>query len=344
MSYSGGIVSKPVTMTDIAQAVGNASRSLGYLITNGSIKKWAKKKPVRYDTNSAITDAQRKSANHSFSFTSYANLSSLMDAAVALGQSGEAWTYNRPRGVYSNVREPFRMLDFDGYNSNIISEYAPFRYILNPRVAILSDTITAQIDPTVPSSGVWSQSDFVDIDGKYIGCAFREHGRTGLPQAFTIENGTPSGLYTALQSGKLYDVAFFFSNRTISLDDLNPAGTYYLTPWPLSDIKRVSDPQDIFTSEAQIVRGTINLELHLTLKMQSGSRQFNSLSVHFIDGGGTQYTSHTLETSPFTLDTTGRSYVITASRPENDAWLTDGYFHALFNQAYDYEFMALKPA
>lgn len=338
------LISKPVSISAVASALGVSSYDLGTLCTSERIKKWAKYKPVRHETFGEITAAQRKSVNHGYSFASYTNLSNLMDAAVALGQSGEAWTYNKPRGVYSNVKEPFRLLDFNGYNSDVISDYAPFRYILYPRLAILGDVITAQIDPSVPGQGVWQQSDFVDIDGKYVGCAFREHGRTGIPQAFTIENGTPSGLYTALQSGKLYDVAFFFSNRTISLSDSNPVGVYYLTPWPLSDIKHVNNPQDIFMSEAQIVRGALNLELHLTLKMQSGSHQFNSLSVHFIDGDDTQYTSHTLETSPFTLDTTGRSYVIEASRPENTAWLSFGYFHALFNQAHDYRFMALMPA
>lgn len=117
MSYSNGLITKPVQTKDIAKALGMGSQQVGYLIENGRINKWAKYKPVRYKSTSEIGDAERKEVNQGF------NLAEEQTYAVAdmlaLGQAGEEWGYLRPRGKdYSEQR---RMLDFNGYNHKAVS-------------------------------------------------------------------------------------------------------------------------------------------------------------------------------------------------------------------------------
>jgi hypothetical protein len=47
MGYSNGIVTDPVSVYDIRNAVGHSSGDLDTLISSGTINKWAKYKPVR---------------------------------------------------------------------------------------------------------------------------------------------------------------------------------------------------------------------------------------------------------------------------------------------------------
>ncbi len=110
MSYVNGIVGSPVTMSDIKQAVGYDSGKLGVLISNGSINKWSRMKPVRSLSKGILSDSDMKALAFGLSW------------AGGLGDS--KYTYNRPRGRNgggSGIHEWFRKLDFEGYRSAIAS-------------------------------------------------------------------------------------------------------------------------------------------------------------------------------------------------------------------------------
>lgn len=136
MGLSSGIITIPFTFEansgDVQTAVGNGSDDLETVIKNGNIKPWAKYKPVRYsDWN---TDGQLASDNTwkssadwwrggdgkcGLDISVFSDLGSPSNTSTFLGKLKEgqlSWGYNRPRG--GNYNEPYRVLDFNCYNSN----------------------------------------------------------------------------------------------------------------------------------------------------------------------------------------------------------------------------------
>lgn len=127
MSYANGIVSAPVSISDVQSALGNTSGDLATLCTASSINMWAKYKPVK---NSLIdTTGQWDLSNKvwkssatwfqgvspavcgliPYETTSFANVKSNTTG----GSNG--WTYQRPTGGSSS---PYRLTDFAMYNHN----------------------------------------------------------------------------------------------------------------------------------------------------------------------------------------------------------------------------------
>ena len=100
---------------------------LADLCTAGSINRWSKCKPFRYNSdnfgydynNPSVGNAERKKqmqvANYGISIPTngYGNAK---DMAKAVYNNTAMWEYQQPRGREMN--EPFRLRDFDGYNHN----------------------------------------------------------------------------------------------------------------------------------------------------------------------------------------------------------------------------------
>ena len=124
-------------MTDIAQALSNGSRSLGYLIVNGNINKWAKRKPVRRNKTAELTDAEQQHDSNYSDFWGLKMPSGNSDP-IAAANEVTVWEYNRPRGAANN--EWFRFLDFDGYN----------HYAVAPIPAVEAQTIQLLQQDTFP--------------------------------------------------------------------------------------------------------------------------------------------------------------------------------------------------
>ena len=131
MGWSSHVLTAPVGMGDISQAVGNSSLDLGTLIANGSIKKWALHKPVRllssYDTptdissyNTWITYMQSRVAKSDGSGSAPFGLllgssTNLYDVIGTNSAPAVDWVYQQPPASGSYWR---RMLDFNGYTDN----------------------------------------------------------------------------------------------------------------------------------------------------------------------------------------------------------------------------------
>ena len=129
---SSGVISKPVdNYGDIAHVLGRTTGDEGQLcgdvdaqgVPQNKIKFWSLHRSIRLNKKEELTEADRKSANYGYTITSY-------DKPV--GQAGEGliyghlnnltWQYFKPRGVAYN--EPFRKLDFDGYDHNSINPFS----------------------------------------------------------------------------------------------------------------------------------------------------------------------------------------------------------------------------
>ena len=105
-------------LADVSPVLGISSGDYGIVCASEAITPWSKIKPVRSSSKgvsgAANILALMKSANFGFGGSDmFANpaYKEVFEAAVAAGCS---WPYLRPRG--SEYNEPFRILDFDGYD------------------------------------------------------------------------------------------------------------------------------------------------------------------------------------------------------------------------------------
>lgn len=138
MSYSNGVVTRPVLLTssggDIGQALGIARDNVRDLILDGSINMWAKYKPVRYatelDTGESAPARQAGDWWKAYNGLCGLTIPTSTNTSSGPGTSSSAWYkllnsqlmwgYEKPNGgTY-----PYRQNDFDGYNHNAQPHFA----------------------------------------------------------------------------------------------------------------------------------------------------------------------------------------------------------------------------
>lgn len=156
-----GIITSPVSIKDVQQALGRSETDLGSLITNGNINMWARYKPVWYlglDTPIATAKSASYSGYNSRSGNMPDNNPNHVDGDYGIacsyvyqGTNNQAlshyadimqagWTYARPRGsgytdIYGKIPAcPFRLTDFVGYNGNA----TPPIWLNNPSIRVNS--------------------------------------------------------------------------------------------------------------------------------------------------------------------------------------------------------------
>ncbi len=128
MAVSNGIITAPVSISDVRQALGVASNDLGTLCRSSKINKWAKWKPYRYprlSTNEA--DAQSVNYGLSQGYTIRIDDEDIeeptqLPADKIIEVGGLSASYNPPSG---GMNSPYRLTDFAGYNHNVT---APIYY------------------------------------------------------------------------------------------------------------------------------------------------------------------------------------------------------------------------
>lgn len=117
-------ITAPVDMGDISTALGVDSLDLGTLCEADAVNKWSLRHPVRKDVLGEMTDTDFKAVKCGLtpkgvaklltqSIGSSTSASSAYTKDECLAEVSE-WAYAKPRGGAYN--EPYRMLDFDGYN------------------------------------------------------------------------------------------------------------------------------------------------------------------------------------------------------------------------------------
>ena len=117
MSYNSetGIISAPVSIDDVKQALGESSNDLASLCTHEGINMWAKYKPV--DSDNAFLDintgwkGKRNDCN-----INYPKATSIYDIKGYYSQADNGFTHR-------TASAPYRLGDFRGYNHNARSEY-----------------------------------------------------------------------------------------------------------------------------------------------------------------------------------------------------------------------------
>lgn len=129
-----------ISISDIRAVLRSNRNDIGGIITNSTINKWSRNKPVRSAT---LGIASMSAANYGIDIA--ANGYSSLPAVVTAINGGYAWDYLKPRGASYSPKEWFRFLDFNGYYNSAV---APLRFMQNTQTTVYDGATTATV--TVP--------------------------------------------------------------------------------------------------------------------------------------------------------------------------------------------------
>lgn len=268
MGLSNGKLAKPISIADIANALGTNIRDLGCLCSDRTsssdsagavrrINKFAKYRSVEYNSPAELTEANRQSTNWGYGtggIPSYASWSALRTALVGGITPGENWSIVYPSTWY-------RALDFDGYASSAVRDaewgsfgvtginnsmlYIPFGgmvWIVGRKNTVSPydkfSFIFDWTEPEVNETGLLYLSDFADMaqySSSYYDYSQWYFGVLMVPQ--TLSPSAPETVAYIVSSGtRLADA----TNSSIGLSNIPftygsggtviPAGDYYLYP------------------------------------------------------------------------------------------------------------------
>ena len=102
-----------ISTTLVGNTIGLASNDVGTLCSSTLINKWAKYKPVRYNTISPITDSQRKEVYYGFDIANMVKTDAVSAASIN-------WNYLKPLG---GANSPYRLGDFRSYEHTATHVY-----------------------------------------------------------------------------------------------------------------------------------------------------------------------------------------------------------------------------
>lgn len=226
----------PVSLYEVASLLGE-KQDVGTVCKSSKINKWAKYKPVRYNSFKALTDDQFKSTNYGLRIPYTNSPYNLITNRANLG-----WEYLQPYGKGNNVvadDTPYRLTDFNRYMHTAPSI-----------VPILEaqDVVRATTSSIMVKLPFLSQTDTVlkysdlragsNMDANlstdfYLGVLMQPQNNTsqlyfatnplpGLGRMLTVNLGL-------LTTGATYNSLLFASNVPCSsLSGSYPSGTYIL--------------------------------------------------------------------------------------------------------------------
>ena len=135
------IIEKPVNLINVANTLGyyeykphpvtgvnSRYVSVRRLCTHPNVNKWAKYKPVRFNSVVELTEAQIELTNYGIELPTYSDVQSLVDAIYYRPMPGDpdlspVWKYLKPLG---GANSPFRVADFNQYDDKAIIPFGVF--------------------------------------------------------------------------------------------------------------------------------------------------------------------------------------------------------------------------
>ena len=152
--HNNGIITAPISLVgDVAAVLGDSSTDLGTLCRSSKINKWAKYKPVQFNSITSLSDQSRYEVNYGIDVNSAYSLdiASLFTKAA----SNPDWGYVRPTSY-------FILGDFDKYNHNAVQ---PYRYSFPESDTTNKNTFSTTFYIVINSQAeINPATDFVALD------------------------------------------------------------------------------------------------------------------------------------------------------------------------------------
>lgn len=114
MSVNNGIVTAPVSISEVSSLIGAGTNDLGTLCKHPNVNMWAKYKPISAAVIGELTEAKQKELCFGLSAPDgrYVSAISLSNASDIEDAISNVWVYEQPQGGASS---PYRLGDFKGY-------------------------------------------------------------------------------------------------------------------------------------------------------------------------------------------------------------------------------------
>lgn len=178
MGYSNGIITAPVSIYDVQQAIGASSPDLGTLCKHTNINKWSKHKPVVSSVVGVLSDAQLREQNFVRSGQTIQTFYGLKvknsPNVVDVGCHDVSYDYYKPQGGDS---EKYRLHDFGNYQHNAAPSVYGSNITRTADAGATENVITCTVNYSKTTNGVdileFSASAAAhDITQYYAACLF----------------------------------------------------------------------------------------------------------------------------------------------------------------------------
>lgn len=170
-----------ITTSMVGNALGTTSRDVGTLCKHSSINKWAKYKPIVYNTTSPLTEAQRKEKNYGITAWSGSSPNQVIIMYLMI-DGGNTITYNSPTG---GTAAPYRLGDFRKYNHAATAPVTNF-FRSNTNIPVTND-----FQEISPIEGIGADETILTKQEVYY-CTNQDGEVEPLNYCVAIKTGTTS--------------------------------------------------------------------------------------------------------------------------------------------------------
>lgn len=228
MANSNGVITAPVRLlSDVSPVLGVAA-NLGYACSNvhGRINKWAKYKPIKFAKKSALTDDERATKNYGITnipwMTEFGACVAFIDRTE--NELSAYYAYESPTGGDAS---PYRLLDFDKYDSNATAPIYPSSKT-NLEMGGNNTWATVYVNLRGKNSHPnWLNISYLDNRDPY-GTLILSADNCYLGVILKGDNGT----FYAIEQVKVHTHTEGGDHETaITINDRNCYGTYKLMPF-----------------------------------------------------------------------------------------------------------------
>ena len=212
-----GIISAPVSIDDVKQALGESSNDLATLCKSENINMWSKYKPIVYREFITIDDYHFKDADYGLNTHRYIVSTTFPTLNDIKSAYNNPWTYNKPYGTSAS---PYRLTDFKGYSVKAkvpLYVYIPAKGLIYNSTTSLDNNLYVNIVINDDNNGNISLNDF----GNYLNMS-----QLKIIAAITYSNGYEK---TIITTDTILDNNGNIANSRLSIpmDNFNP-GSYYM--------------------------------------------------------------------------------------------------------------------
>lgn len=226
MSNANGIITAPVSISDVQTVLGNSSTNLAALCTAVNINMWAKYKPVPSLVKFLDIKTGYKGSGYNCGIT-YGKTTSVAGIRALYDQANNGYSYEKP-SVY-------RLADFNGYNHNADAPITGYTFQENCINTNFSCSCSVGISSTTGDN--LTLKDILDAasttENYYFGVALYSGTNTSpsyLKTSTSTYDYTVSFSGSALGTGTYTVVPFLSSVQYSSIADTQQAGTYVALP------------------------------------------------------------------------------------------------------------------
>lgn len=197
MSYSSGIISAPVSVTDVQQVLGTSATTVSALCKSASINRWSKYKPIEYPSPNPTRSGtwyKGSKVHCGWDYTS-AMVTAPANIKACYSLTNNGWTSEDIPSTY------FRLLDFDKYYHNAVPPVSKFSCTDKVAAGGTIDAACFQNLTTDTSDGGAGSLSFADIGVYYNGELV---SISDMYFGIIVYNGTTmAGIRTASSKGRL---------------------------------------------------------------------------------------------------------------------------------------------